>query len=44
VAPELAAAIGDDVTRAQLLRQALQGYDEIGAPLQAARIARELDA
>lgn len=29
---ELAAVLGDDVTREQLLRQAQQGYDEIGAP------------
>jgi hypothetical protein len=36
---ELAAVLGDDATRAQLLRQAQQGYAEIGAPLQAARLA-----
>jgi len=39
---ELAAVLGDDVTRAQLLRQAQQGYDEIGAPLHAARLKQEL--
>ncbi len=39
---ELAAVLGEDVTRAQLLRQAQQGYDEIGAPLHAARLRKEL--
>jgi tetratricopeptide (TPR) repeat protein len=39
---ELAAVLGDDVTRAQLLRQAQQGYDEIGAPAHAARLKQEL--
>ena len=39
---ELAAVLGDDVTRVQLLRQAQQGYDEIGAPGHATRLAREL--
>jgi adenylate cyclase len=41
---ELASVLGDDVTRVELLQQAQRGYDEIGAPLQAARIARERDA
>jgi hypothetical protein len=41
---ELATVLGDDVTRGGLLKQAQRGYDEIGAPLQAARIARELGA
>ena len=40
---ELAAVLGDDVTRAQLLRQAQQGYDEIGAPAHAARAKALLD-
>ena len=38
---ELAAVLGDEVTRAQLLRQAQQGYEEIGAPGHAERLARE---
>jgi hypothetical protein len=41
---ELAAVLGDDATRAQLLRQAQQGYEEIGAPAHAARLTRELGA
>jgi hypothetical protein len=40
----LSAVLGDDATRAQLLRQAQQGYEEIGAPAHAARLARELAA
>jgi len=39
---ELAAVLGDDVTRVQLLRQAQQGYAEIGAPGHAERVARLL--
>jgi hypothetical protein len=39
---ELAAVLGDEVTRGQLLRQALQGYEEIGAPGHAARLRKEL--
>jgi adenylate cyclase len=39
---ELAAVLGDDVTRERLLREAQQGYAEIGAPGHAARLAREL--
>jgi hypothetical protein len=35
---ELAAVLGDDATRAQLLRQTQQGYEEIGAPGHAERI------
>ena len=38
---ELAAVLGDDATRDQLLRQAEQGYEEIGAPLHAARLAAQ---
>ncbi|MBI1816897.1 MAG: zinc ribbon domain-containing protein [Deltaproteobacteria bacterium] len=38
---ELAAVLGDDVTRAQLLQQAQRGYEEIGAPLHAARLAAD---
>jgi len=36
--------LGDDARRERLLRQALQGYDEIGAPLHAARLSKELGA
>ena len=36
---ELAAVLGDTVLREQRLREAQQGYAEIGAPLQAERIA-----
>ena len=36
---ELAAVLGDDVTREELLRQAQQGYEEIGAPGHAKRLA-----
>ena len=36
---ELAAVLGDDVTRVRLLRQAEQGYQEIGAPGHAKRLA-----
>ena len=39
---ELAAALGDDVTGAQLLQQAQHGYEEIGAPGHAERVARLL--
>jgi hypothetical protein len=39
---ELAAVLGDDVTRERLLRQAQQGYDEIGAPGHVARLRQEL--
>jgi class 3 adenylate cyclase len=39
---ELAAVLGENVTRVQLLRQAQQGYDEIGAPAQAERLRKEL--
>ncbi len=38
---ELAAVLGDNVTREQLLRQAQQGYEEIGAPGHAARLGKE---
>ena len=36
---ELAAVLGDDVTRVQLLREAQQGYEEIGATGHAKRLA-----
>ena len=39
---ELAAVLGDEVTRAQLLRQAEQGYGEIGAPGHAERLRKAL--
>jgi class 3 adenylate cyclase len=39
---ELAAVLGDDATRDQLLREAQQGYAEIGAPGHAERVARLL--
>ena len=39
---ELAAVLADEVTRAQLLRQAQQGYQEIGAPAHAARLEKDL--
>jgi adenylate cyclase len=38
---ELSAVLGDGTTREQRLRQALQGYADIGAPAHAARLARE---
>jgi adenylate cyclase len=40
----LAAVIGDTATRTQLLQQAMQGYEEIGAPLPAARLKKEMSA
>jgi tetratricopeptide (TPR) repeat protein len=39
---EMAAVLGDEPARERLLREAEQGYQEIGAPLQAERIACEL--
>jgi adenylate cyclase len=39
---ELAAVLGDDAAREQLLHQAQRLYREIGAPLHAERLAREL--
>ncbi len=36
---ELAALLGDDATRVQLLRESHQLYEQIGAPLQAQRIS-----
>ena len=36
---ELAAVLGDDAARDELLREAQQLYDEIGAPLHAVRLA-----
>ena len=41
---EFAAALGDEVTCEQLLRQAEQGYDEIGAPRHAQRLTVERKA
>ena len=41
---ELAAALGDEVTCEQLLRQAGQGYDAIGAPRHAQRLIVERKA
>jgi adenylate cyclase len=41
---ELASVLGDDVTRAQLLQQAQQGYEAIGAPGHAERISRQVSA
>ena len=41
---ELAAVLGDDVTREQLLREAEQGYQEIGAPGHVARVRKEIGA
>jgi len=38
---ELAAVLGEDETRDQLLRQAEKLYEEIGAPLHAARLASQ---
>ncbi len=38
---ELAAVLGDDATRDQLLREAQDLYVEIGAPLHAARLAAQ---
>ena len=35
---ELAAVLGDAAARAQWLRQSIQGYEDIGAPLQAQRV------
>jgi hypothetical protein len=39
---ELAAGLGDQTTREQLLRQARQGYEAIGAPGHVVRLARKL--
>jgi hypothetical protein len=39
---ELAAVLGDDATREELLREAERGYTEIGAPRHAARLAQVL--
>jgi tetratricopeptide (TPR) repeat protein len=41
---ELAAALGDEVTGEQRLRQAAQGYEEIGAPRHAQRLTVERQA
>ena len=38
---ELAAVVGDDTTSETLLQEARQGYKEIGAPGQVARLERE---
>jgi len=39
---ELVSVLGDDATRAKLLQEALQGYEEIGAPSHAERLRKEL--
>jgi adenylate cyclase len=39
---ELAAVLGDDATCTRLLQHAQQGYDEIGAPRHAQRLARQM--
>jgi hypothetical protein len=41
---ELAAVLGDGAERERLLRGSQHGYHEIGAPLEAERIARSLAA
>lgn len=41
---ELAAVLGDEATRVQLLREAHHLYEQIGAPLQAARLKKETGA
>ena len=38
---ELAAVLGDDAGRDRLLREAQQGYEKIGAPRHAARLAQD---
>jgi class 3 adenylate cyclase len=39
---ELAAGLGDETERERLLREALQGYEEIGAPGHAERLRKDL--
>ncbi len=39
---ELAGVVGDEPRRQELLREAQQRYAEIGAPLHAERIGREI--
>ena len=39
---ELAAVLGDEKSRESLLRQAFDGFEAIGAPLQDARIRRSM--
>jgi hypothetical protein len=41
---ELATTLGDNAMRAQLLRQAKAGYEEVGASRHAARLAQEIRA
>jgi hypothetical protein len=41
---ELAAVLGDRATRTSLLTQAIEGFDTIGAPLQAERLRKVLNA
>lgn len=38
---ELAAALGDEISCEQLLGQAERGYEEIGAPIHAQRLAAQ---
>ena len=39
---ELAAALGDETTRTSLLNQAIEEFESIGAPLQAARLKKKM--
>jgi len=41
---ELAAVIGDEASRTSLLKQAIDGFEAIGAPLHAARLRKEMAA
>ncbi len=41
---ELAGVLGDDAAREALLREAREGYEAVGAPNHAARVAEALDA
>jgi adenylate cyclase len=41
---ELAAVLGDEASRASLIKQAAESFDAIGAPLQAVRLRKETDA
>jgi class 3 adenylate cyclase len=41
---ELGAALGDEALRKSLLNQAIDGFESIGAPLQAARLRKEAGA
>ena len=41
---ELAAVLGDEASRTLLLKQAIEAFESIGAPLQAARLRKETGA